>query len=198
MKSHLISVGLVGAALGAVGCGDSDPVPPAAATSGPTQEQFAPYLVRNGEEPRFRVVGADGTDDFAGLTSGGGFTDEGKRVLRRAGFLKIFVRRLEGPRGPGLSNVQVFATAEGARRWMAYDLRTDVIRDTAPGTTKVERFRVAGVPGARGWTTDEFANVLWVQGRCLLVLGNAGNPSAVADLAAGVRAIHRRTKGRCA
>lgn len=197
MQRHLLSIGLVGAALAAGGCGDSGPAQPAAAK--PAQEPLERYLVRDREEPGFKRVGSSWTDGFAGLTSGGEFSEEGKRVLRRSGFVKIAAQRLEGPDGPGLSNVQLFETADGARRWQAYDQRTESIRSQIPDPAeKIRRFTVPGVPGARGWSASGFANVSWVQGRCVLLLGNADNTSAESDLAAGVRAIHRRTKGQCA
>ncbi len=60
-------------------------------------------------------------------------------------------------------------------------------------------FAVPGVPGARGWTASEphVGNVQWVQGRCMLVLGNQGPGPFAGPLSKGARAIYERTNGQC-
>ena len=40
-------------------------------------------------------------------------------------------------------------------------------------------------------------HVFWIQGRCMLVLGNEGEGSFVELLSTGARAIYARTKGEC-
>jgi hypothetical protein len=68
---------------------------------------------------------------------------------------------------------------------------------------KIAPFTVPGVPSARGYATTHrgtrIANVLWIEGRCELTLGNIS--SGRADLRVvqhdAVRAIERRTRGRC-
>jgi hypothetical protein len=49
--------------------------------------------------------------------------------------------------------VSLYATAEGARRSLAHDVRGDVIRAAGP-VAKVRLFSVPGIPGARGWTAS--------------------------------------------
>ena len=58
---------------------------------------------------------------------------------------------------------------------MAHELRTDVIRAFGP-VENLRYFTVPGIPGARGWTAykPHVGNLWWVQGRCVLVLGNQG------------------------
>ena len=60
---------------------------------------------------------------------------------------------------------------------------------------------VPGIPGARGWAASKDAhsvgNVFWVQGRCLMVLGNEGPGPFAGPLSTGAQAIYQRTKGRC-
>jgi len=70
----------------------------------------------------------------------------------------------------------------------------------APGPVENLRFfTVRGVPGARGWTASKphVGNVLWVQGRCMLVLGNQGPGPFAGPLSTGARAIYERTNGEC-
>ena len=73
-------------------------------------------------------------------------------------------------------------------------------RSRLPGWT-VKRFDVTGVPGAFGSTarngSHRVGNVTWVEGRCVMTLGNEAESSSVAALRAGVKAVHRRVAGRC-
>ena len=97
------------------------------------------------------------------------------RRLRSEGFISFTVQPIRGPRTAGITNVALFATAEGAKHNMAHELRTDVIRALGP-VENLRYFTVPGIPGARGWTASEphVGNLWWVQGRCMLVLGNQG------------------------
>ena len=84
---------------------------------------------------------------------------------------------------------------------MAYDLRASTIHATLPDT-KISRFSVDDVPGARGWTGSDLhgnpiGTVEWVQGRCVLLLVSEGEVPFVKALSAGARAIYRRTGGAC-
>ena len=122
------------------------------------------------------------------------------RRLRSEGFISFAFEPIRGPQTAGITNVALYATAEGAKRSLAHELRTDVIRTTLPDGAKIRRFDVPGIPGARGFTASEeprVGNVFWVQGRCLLVLGNQGPGPFAGPLSKGVRAIYRRTCGQC-
>jgi hypothetical protein len=81
---------------------------------------------------------------------------------------------------------------------MAYVLRPNVIRTIGPIAT-LRRFAVLRIPGARGWTASEppVGNLHWVQGRCMLVLGNQGPGPFASPLSTGARAICERTNGQC-
>ena len=204
---------VAGLALAVSACGDSaDNAGSAAADSKPKAAaaaniDLAPMLMRAGEEPGFRpgaLAGAmpaeratfTGVDAFA---SEMGMPPEDIRRLRSEGFLSFTVGPIRGPRGTaGLTNASLYETAEGARRSMAHDLRPDVIRSGGP-IEGLRFFTVRGVPGARGWAASEppVANVLWVQGRCYMTLGNQGPGRLESRLSKGVRAIYQRTQGRC-
>jgi hypothetical protein len=164
------------------------------------------FLMRKGEEPGFRPGAAPGATPSSGGTTRGvrAFVDEmnlpqaDARRLRRAGFISLTFQPIRGPRTAGISNVALFATAEGAKRHMAHELRTDVIRAFGP-LADLRRLTLPGVPGARGWTASKphVGNVWWVQGRCVLVLGNQGPGPFAGPLSKGARAIYERTKGEC-
>ena len=68
--------------------------------------------------------------------------------------------------------------------------------------TKIRRFTVRDVPGARGWTGSDLhgnpiGTVHWVQGRCMLLLVSEGDLPFVEVLSTGARAIYERTGGEC-
>jgi hypothetical protein len=164
------------------------------------------FLMRNGEERGFRRGALPGALPRSGetITGVGAFVTDmhlapaDARRLRREGFISFSVQPIRGPRTAGVNNVALYATAEGARHSLAHELRADVIRAFGP-IANLRRFTVPGVPGARGWTASKphVGNVLWVQGRCMLVLGNQGPGPFAGPLSKGARAIYERTNGEC-
>jgi hypothetical protein len=190
--------GLVFAAMGAAGCG-SDSKPAAnTASERPATVDLESFLMRNGEQPGFRRVERAGTESFDAFVKS--VTPAEARELRSAGFISITFQPIEGPGTRGITNVQLFKTAKGARDTLAHEQRTDVIRSRLPGA-KIRPFTVPGIPGARGWTAPApghpVGNVHWVQGRCLLVLGNQGPGPLAKPLSTAALAIYKRTKGQC-
>ncbi len=165
------------------------------------------FLMREGEEPGFRPDAQPGASPRSRETITGvkafvksdDLTPVDARRLRREGFISIVFQPIRGPQTAGVSNVAVFATAEGAQNDMAHELRTGVIRSFLPDDAKIGRFDVPGIPGARGFTASEprVGNVFWVQGRCVLVLGNQGSGQLDGPLSKGARAIYERTNGEC-
>jgi hypothetical protein len=207
-SKHAVASVLVGLAVAAGACGDSaddaDPKPKAAAAS---SVDLTPMLMRADEEPGFRPGALPDAmprsrATFTGLDA---FAEEMRlppdevRRLRSEGFMSFTVAPIRGPRNSaGITNAALYKTADGAKRSMAHDLRPDVIRAFGP-IEGLRFFSVPGVPGARGWTASEppVANVLWVQGRCYLTLGNQGPGRLEGRLSTGVRAIYQRTQGQC-
>jgi hypothetical protein len=177
-----------------------------------SEAQLTRFLMRKGEEPGFRpgarpgalprsrgtITGVDAFAEDMHLTQGD------VRRLRSEGFIAFTFEPIRGPRTAGVTNVALYKTAQGARHSLEHDLRPEVIR--APGPVENLRFfTVPGIPGARGWTpslpgesaSHAVGNVFWVQGRCVLVLGNQGPGPFVGPLSTGARAIYKRTHGRC-
>jgi hypothetical protein len=209
--ANLGAVALATLVIGLAACGGDDGdenTAQAAANATPPSGARAldRFLMQGGEEPGFRRGAAPGATPSSGETITGvrAFVEEmhlppaDARRLRREGFISFAVQPIRGPRTAGVSNVALFATAEGAKHNLAHELRTDVIRAFGP-VANLRRFTVPGIPGARGWTASEphVGNLWWVQGRCVLVLGNQGPGPFVGPLSTGARAIYERTNGQC-
>jgi hypothetical protein len=201
-----LTVLLIGCFLGVAGCADDDDDDGATsvAASGeapPAEVNVERFLMQPGEEPGFEPGEEPGTEHGAQALAGGYAAEEVRR-LRRAGFISLTFQPLSGDRGnAGVSTVLLFKTPEGARDWLRYETSDEGIDSMVPGA-KPRRFRVSGVPGARGWTgRDRHGNpighVFWVQGRCELLLGNEGKGDFVEPLSIGARAIYDRTDGTC-
>jgi hypothetical protein len=208
-RTNRMTAGLVVALLllGAA-CGDDgeDESAAPAATNGSAEtaaRDLDRFLVRDGEEPGFSPDGDAltivGVDAFAAHAR---LLPAEVRQLRENGFISFAQRRtLAGPDAAGVSEVKLFKTSEGARNEMAFELRAGTIHAILP-ETKIRRFAVRDVPGARGWTgSDLHGNPIgtlhWVQGRCMLVLVSEGEIAFVDVLSTGARAIYERTGGGC-
>jgi hypothetical protein len=210
--AKFVVVALATLVIGIAACGDDGQDATAArqaanGTASSDARELDRFLMRNGEEPGFRQGALPGQVPRSRQTITGvrAFVKDMRlaaadaRRLRGEGFISFTAQPIRGPRGTaGITNVAQFATAEGARHNVAHELRTDVIRAFGP-VTNLRRFTVPGIPGARGWTASKprVGNLWWVQGRCVLVLGNQGPGPFVGPLSKGARAIYERTNGQC-
>jgi hypothetical protein len=193
---------LVGLALVLSACGDSAG-DASKTTPRASKADVHEFLLRANEEPGFRPDGVDaltevGVDSYAPYAR---LSRAEVQQLRENGFISFTEQRTIGRDAGGVSNVQLFTTPEGARNEMTYELRASTIRAILP-ETKIRRFMLRGVPGARGWTGRDLhgnpiGSAYWVQGRCMLVLVSEGDVSFVEALSTGARAIYQRTKGQC-
>jgi hypothetical protein len=194
MKARSMTVALAVTAIGLAACGGS---------GDPDLDRF---LMRKGEEPGFRPGALPGAMPETRQTITGveavvkefGLTQADAQRLRRDGFISSISGPIRGPGTAGITTVDVYETEEGAKNSQAHELSSEVIGGPGP-VEGLRYFTVSGVPGARGWTASEphVANVVWVQGRCMFVLGNQGPGRLTGRLAAGVRAIYARTHGEC-
>jgi hypothetical protein len=167
------------------------------------------FLMQKDEEPGFRQGAAPGAmpESLDTITGVDAFVQEmglppaDADRLRDEGFISFTVTPIRGPRSAGLSNVALYASAEGAQRSLTHELRPAIIRQGGP-LENLKFFAVPGVPGAGGWTASvggshDVGNVYWAQGRCMLVLGNQGPGRLAGQLSKGARAIYERTDGAC-
>lgn len=197
IKAGLV-VALAGGALS--GCGES--APEAAKTAArPDTVDFARFLMRDGEQPGFRRIETIRTESAEAFAQNARLTKAEVGEMRSAGMGLATFQPTEGPNTVGVTSVTLFTTAKGAARWLAQEQRAGYIRRHMPGGGKIRHFDVAGIPGARGWTASkedhDVGNVYWVQGRCLMILGNEGPGPLAGPLSTGARAIYQRTEGRC-
>jgi hypothetical protein len=211
--ASLGAVALATLVIGLAACGgdDGDENTAEAAANGTPRSgarDLDRFLMRNGEEPGFRPGAAPGATPSSGGTITGfrAFVEDmhlpqaDAQRLRREGFISSTFQPIRSPRAAGISNVALFATAEGAQHDMAHELRPDVIRGFGRvPVANLRYFTVPGIPGARGWTASKphVGNLWWVQGRCVLVLGNQGPGPFAGPLSRGARAIYERTNGQC-
>jgi hypothetical protein len=212
-----VGVALATLVIGIAACGDdggNKPTAPEAANATPRADaqDLGRYLLRSDEEPGFRPGAAPGAtprerETITGvkaLVNKWDLPAADERRLSREGFISFTSQPIRGPRSAGVTNVSLYATAEGAKRSLVHDLRPDVIRADGP-VANLRFFSVPGIPGARGWTASlpgepasrAVGNVLWVQGRCFHVLGNQGPGPFVGPLSRGARAIYERTSRKC-
>ena len=211
-KRLLLIVGLLAGGLLAVGIGyaairsgdEDDAADTSAAPTGRLSgaRSVERFLMRSGEQPGFRpdgdastVVGVNAIANYWRLAPAAA------QQLRDRGFISFTTQRTLGRDAGGVHEVLLFMTPEGARDQLAYDLRATTIHATLP-ETKIRRFTVRDVPGARGWTGSDLhgnpiGTVQWVQGRCMLLLVSEGDLPFVEALSSGARAIYKRTGGDC-
>jgi hypothetical protein len=159
------------------------------------------FLVRAGEEPGF----APGHPHVAGSVRAAAHAYRGEppqqvaadtKRLKAEGFVAAASERTTAEGGNGLSYVREFANSIGARHERAF------LVHTMPGHKKLG---VIGIPGAYGrkgtvFTDESFANLVWQQGRCTLLVGEVFFPRKTAParpLIAAAQAIYRRTGGTC-
>ena len=158
------------------------------------------FLVRRGEAPGFtpgKVVATSSLSEFVTGEPQKEMAADTKRYASE-GFVGGAREPLTGARGAvGVSDVTAFATIGGAKREKAHLLDVPIA---------TERLTVPGLPGARGFTHHDkkqkvtVSNIVWIQGRCVLVVGDL-IPSATANTApaviAGAKAVHRRAGAAC-
>jgi hypothetical protein len=208
-KLGILTLVTLAIGLGACGADDGDESTAPEAANGNARaaaQDLDQFLMRKDEEPGFRPgARPDQTPRSRGTITGvNAFVNDmhlapaDARRLRSEGFISFMSQPIRGPRTAGVTNVALYETAEGAKHSLAHELRPDVIRAVGP-VENLRYFAVPGVPGARGWTASKphVGNVQWVQGRCLLVLGNQGPGPFAGPLSKGARAIYERTNGQC-
>jgi hypothetical protein len=195
-RCHIAIAGLLGVLVVGCGGGSDSPTksPTTTTTAAPAIER---YLLQDDEMPDLKPVSSPETssrDPFA-------LTEDGAEHLQHSGFISTTYQPAEGDNGAGVSSVMLFKTAAGAREWMAYETSDAGIKAQLPDS-KVERFEVADVPGATGWTGPDLhgnaiGQVYWTQGRCMMLIGLEVEGPRVERLSAGVKAIYERTGGTC-
>lgn len=200
-------IGLVaGAALGLAGCGGSS-ISHTASTTASTGSTTAPsaasasginvYVIKGREEPGYPPqTPADYASAKAMETGTGGYSPGDLKRLTAEGFRGAAVEQTGTAEG-GLSFVFEFSSVAGAKRELQAEVREDLHSNGHP-----VRFSVAGIPSAVGIAYPNTTagggggggNVLWQEGRCVLLVGDTDGTSSYRKPAvAGATAIWKRT-----
>ncbi len=188
-------------ALTAAACGSSArPTAQPSSRSRSTTPGLTSLLVSHGGEPGFTLTPPQMmTSVHEWVSFAGGSPAQAASATRRYEVELFRAAALEQTAGSGgaqgVSNVIEFATAAGAQKEMANLL-------DPPGVSA--RFPVAGIPTADGLTegsaqNGSAANVVWVQGRCILLVGDF-RPTGTAPrqpLIKAAKAVYDRTHGTC-
>lgn len=159
-------------------------------------KSLMPYVIHGNEETGYPMQGAPKDYNTAASYAASEQGEENAQLLTRAGFQQALVEN-NGPQ-PSLSYVEQFATASDATRQESNELDVDLstqgggsFRFSVPGVPATEGFGVRSVDGSQG-----DANVLFREGRCLMLVGDMSTPhpkSYEKAVIAGVQAIHART-----
>lgn len=188
-------------ALTATACGSSaHPTAQPSSGSRSATPGLTSLLVSRGEEPGFTLTPPRTMTSVAAWVSfAGGSPTQAATETRRYELELFRAAALEQTPGSGgaqgVSNVIEFATAAGAQKERANLLHP-------PGVSA--RFPVAGLPTAGGLAegsaqNGSAANVVWVQGRCTLLVGDF-RPTGTAPrqpLIKAAKAVYNRTHGTC-
>ena len=141
--------------------------------SNPLDSGLGRFLVRAGEEPGFSVgkVTVNATQ--------GRETTNGSEGLE------------------GASGVMVLSSAAAAEA-----KERELLRAPVGGGYSARAFAVPGVPGAKGLLEDspdqgDNAGVVWVQGRCVLIIGDlaVSGTAATTPLVSAAQVVYKRTRG---
>src|SRR5215218_11378096 len=120
IKAGLVAA-LAGGAFVAGGCGETAPA--AKTTARPDAANYTRFLLRDGEQPGFRRVGNVLTDDAETFAEKARLTKAELSRTRSAGMGPATYQPTEGPNSRGVTSVTLFASAQGATRWLAQEQR---------------------------------------------------------------------------
>src|SRR4051794_2985805 len=109
------------------GCGDDSPSTQAKATPQPAQFDPKAVLIRDDEEPGFKVDGEALTN-----TQPFPLPPAGAKQLQDSGFISSTYRPLKSADGAGASSITLFKTADGAAAWLQHETTDAGIKEQIP------------------------------------------------------------------
>jgi hypothetical protein len=204
---------LVAALLLLAGCGSSSTKTASTKATTPTvvasppSSPLAAWVVAGSEETGYQGAGTTVSATVQQFVA----TDSARQqaadaaALRRNGFRTAVVEQMSPTRlvanDGGVSVVIEFASPAAAKREQVIQLHS-AIASQGPGPP-LKSFTVPGVPGADGFTASGghgtgAANVVFREGSCVLLIGDADAPGSLsAPLIHAAAAVYRRTHGSC-
>ncbi|HEX4009510.1 MAG TPA: hypothetical protein VHX62_05865 [Solirubrobacteraceae bacterium] len=115
--------------------------------------------------------------------------------LHQEGFREVVSVQTGSTHGQGISWVMQLGSASAASRELTAELHEFAYGPDAPTTTT--RFIVPGVPSAKGWVfPGSDANVLFTEGPCLLLVGDALPGGDQRPVVAATHTVWARTHGK--
>jgi hypothetical protein len=131
-----------------------------------------------------------------------------KARLQPEGFRQALNQPLASVADPdgsaGQSFVMAFASGRGARAEARFAVKDGTNPEHYGKDVRIRRFRIAGVPGAIGWTNTTkaheggSANAVFTVGHCVFGVGDyVGSGSPATPVIAGVQALSKRANGTC-
>jgi hypothetical protein len=205
--AFVATVGALTIAFGGCGSSASTNSSSGTTTGHPSVPGLGRYLVRAGDE-RGLTPGspssASSASGWVNINGAGSNANADEKRLRAERFLAGDTELLSGGGGAaGLSYVIRFASPSGAQQEAMHLTRTF----GGPAGTTVSHFAVSGVPGAvdfvaAGGGQKTGVNIVWVDGRCAVLIGNLSpGPAPIATydrpLVAAARTVYGRSRGNC-
>jgi hypothetical protein len=130
--------------------------------------------------------------------------------LRKDGFrVEVYQSQVANAKEGGVAGVVEFRSAAGAAAYRRYDFSTISEPGPVSGSTAKTRyvpFKVPSVPGAEGAAQisrtarrSAAANVQWIEGSCVIELGDdiSSDKPDTAAVVTAAQNIDKRTKGAC-
>jgi len=195
-RRHLLGAGLVvlavslGLLLSACGATSQSSAP-----TSPTRA-LTPYLARAGEETGFSISGAPTLDSAASFATGDPNAKAEATRLRTEGFRAALIEHTSTAAGNGGVSFVLQLESHAAALSEEQSQLNEDITENSPAT----RITRAQVPTSEGFTAKGssvvVANLLFVEGRCILLVGdevNAGSDPSPPVLAGALK-IYDRTK----
>jgi hypothetical protein len=169
-------------------------VPSAGAGQSVSSASLARYVVQTGEETGYSPSGAPTfTRSAASWATGDPDAPTDAKRLRGEGFKAALTQQTTGSSGTGgISFVIALASPVAAAAEERAQLKEDIAENSA-----VTRFTIKQLPTSEGFTakgTSSVANVLFVEGSCLLLIGDetdGANPRP--PVIAGALKVYGRT-----
>ena len=201
MGSRFLGVMVAAAmAVALAGCGGSSSTSHSGATTSHSADTASglainAYVVKAGEEPGYAAQSPTDYKSTQALQTGqGGYTATDLKRLAAEGFRGAAVEQTGSSQG-GLSFVFELVSPAAAKRELAVQVSEDLHLGQSPGV----RFKVAAIPGAVGVAYPNKTggggggNVLFQEGRCMMLVGDIGATSSFRQPAvAGATAIWKR------
>ena len=199
MGAHRVWAVLAGAAMVCAACGGASQTTTQKSSTTAQKLPLSAYLVQGHEETGLPRTGPPTEARTpAQWASGAPNAAAWAKRLAQEGFREGVQVHTGSSQGQGVSTAIVLGSASAAAREQAAQLRDAYLPASSGGA--VTRFTVSGVPSAQGYTYPDGhppdANIVFTEGRCVMLVGDQLSTDVKPPVVAAVRAIWARTHGK--